>query len=85
VYRVVLLRNVDKWLLAAPAHLQKDLVSALAALGETPRPAGCRKLKAELGWRIRVGNYRVIYEIDDDAQTIVIRYIGPRSAAYRRL
>ncbi|MCH8266759.1 MAG: hypothetical protein O7A06_15110 [Acidobacteria bacterium] len=37
-------------------------------LGEKPKPTGCRKLTGREGWRIRVGNYRVIYEIDDARQ-----------------
>ena len=46
------------------------------------RGGGCKKLRAGLGWRLRVGEYRVIYDVDDSAKTVTVWHIGPRSGAY---
>jgi len=53
-------------------------------LAENPRPAGCKKLKGthEDLWRIRIGNYRVIYTINDTIQIIDIQKIGHRKDIY---
>jgi len=55
---------------------------AIRDLANTPRPAGCKKLSGRSGWRIRVGNYRVIYEIDDNTQTITVMHVGHRRDVY---
>jgi mRNA interferase RelE/StbE len=47
-------------------------------LAEVPQPLGCLSIVGRGGWHIRVGNYRVIYEIDDEAQTVTILHIGRR-------
>ncbi|MBA3946277.1 MAG: type II toxin-antitoxin system RelE/ParE family toxin [Herpetosiphonaceae bacterium] len=49
------------------------------ALGDTPRPHGYKALVGEPGYRIREGKYRVVYEIDDTAQRVVIIKVGPWS------
>ena len=60
-------------------HVRDDI----CALVQEPRPHGCNKLTGRDGWRIRVGDYRVIYEIDDVHQTITILHIGHRRDVYR--
>ena len=52
-------------------------------LAKNPRPLGCKKLTGRDGWRIRVGKYRVIYEINDKEKTITILHIGHRKDIYR--
>jgi mRNA interferase RelE/StbE len=52
-------------------------------LGENPRPLGCLKLTGREGWRIRIGIYRVIYEIDDRNKKVTILDIGHRRDIYR--
>lgn len=59
------------------------LRDAIRALAQEPRPRGCGKLTGRAGWRIRVGDYRVVYEIDDAHQTITILHIGHRRDVYR--
>ena len=54
----------------------------LLALGENPRPQGCKKLRGRNGWRIRVGDYRVIYEIDDATETVIVLNVGHRKDIY---
>jgi mRNA interferase RelE/StbE len=64
--------------------LAARLVGAMRALAENPRPPGCKKLRGgENLWRIRVGDFRVIYEIHDDVLVIVVVSVGNRRDVYR--
>lgn len=55
----------------------------MRGLANQPRPAGRHKLRGRDGWRIRVGNYRVIYEIDDQQSMVTVLHIGHRRDVYR--
>jgi mRNA interferase RelE/StbE len=48
------------------------ITKAILQLEDVPRPTGCRKLRGLEGWRIRVGNWRVIYHIDDDEKLVTV-------------
>ena len=56
---------------------------AILNLTETPRPNGCKKLKGRDGYRIRVGNYRVIYDIFDEKLLIDVISLGHRRDIYK--
>ena len=84
MYRVLLRRTAQKGLRDLSAGRQRSMAQALGALGENPRTIGCKKLEAGLGWSLRIGGHRIIYDIDDDAQTVDVLFIGPRGAAYRK-
>jgi len=63
-----------------------DVLSAMRALADNPRPAGVRPLKDHRPWlRIRVGDYRVIYAVDDREQLVTVAVVGPRRDVYRNL
>ena len=66
-----------------PPHRQR-VRSAVLDLAENPRPPNARKLTGRPAWRIRIGDYRVIYEIDDANATVLVVVIGPRGDVYRR-
>ena len=55
----------------------------MLALAENPRPSGVVKLSGREGWRIRIGDYRVIFMIDDAKKEVVIYAIGHRREIYR--
>ena len=56
----------------------------IVMLADNPRPAGCKKLKGHKDiWRIRVGDWRVIYIVDDSAEQVRIVRVAHRSDAYR--
>jgi len=55
----------------------------MLSLADNPRPQGVVKLSGREGWRIRVGDYRVIYTIDDAHKEVVIYAIGHRREIYR--
>jgi len=58
-------------------------IDAIRNLASEPRPHSCLKLTGRDGWRIRSGNYRVIYEIEDPQQLITILHVGHRRDVYR--
>ena len=82
-YSVLILRRAQSELASLPLTAYERLKSAVSALAENPRLQGCLKLAGREGWRIRVGDYRVIYEIDDAAQTVTVLHIGHRRDVYR--
>lgn len=52
-------------------------------LATNPRPSGCQKLSGREAWRVRVGDNRVVYEIDDPARRVLVVHIGHRRDVYR--
>lgn len=82
-YAISILRRANKKLDTFPAHVQERLENAIEDLAMEPRPSGCKKLKATPnGWRIRVGDYRVIYSIDDKKREVTVVDIFDRKDAY---
>ena len=66
------------------AGARRRIRLAIDALGETPRPSGCKKLSAtENAYRIRVGDYRVLYEIQDRRLVVLVVHVAHRREAYR--
>ncbi len=83
-YRVFILRRAQKELAKLPLNSYKRAKEVIRNLSENPRPRGCKKLTGREGWRIRFGDYRVVYEIDDETQTVTIFHIGHRRDIYKR-
>ena len=83
-YQIVIRKKVLKELEVLPKTTNESISKAIDALAENPRPNGCKKLKGEEEtlWRIRVGNYRIIYSIEDSIKIIDIRRIGHRRDIY---
>lgn len=82
-YALRILRRAQRELAALPSQVYERVRDAIFALDEEPRPAGCLKLAGRDGWRIRAGDYRVLYEIDDRNQVVTILHIGHRRDVYR--
>lgn len=82
-YRVSILRRAQKELGNLPSGAFERVRDALRALADDPRPPGCKKLQGREGWRIRVGDYRVLYKIDDLQQAVEVVHIGHRRDVYR--
>ena len=83
-YAVTFARSARKELEALDRPLIARLFKRIEALAVNPRPTGCRRLVglADL-WRIRVGDYRVIYEVDDGRRVVDVVAVRHRSDAYR--
>ena len=82
-YALAFKPSAEKELRKLPRDVIARVVSAIRILVEEPRPHGCVKLTASQSWRIRIGDYRVIYDIDDNARQITILHIGHRREVYR--
>lgn len=83
-YSVVFSKSAGRELGNLEQAVSLRVLSKIEALATKPRPAGCRKLTgADDLWRIRIGDYRVIYAIDDDAGLVDIVAIRHRRDAYR--
>ena len=82
-YNVLIPKSVYKQINKLPVSASNPVVSKLSLLRENPRPVGSLKMHGSEGWRIRVGDYRIIYDIDDAGKTVVIRRVGHRREIYR--
>ena len=84
MYTVNLARRAQKDLDKLPGQIFERLLAALAALGEDPRLYGYEKLHGpEDGFRIRAGDYRTLYDIDDAGHEILVLRVKHRREAYR--
>jgi mRNA interferase RelE/StbE len=82
-YAVEVNRPARKELEALPDNVLLRVVSKLESLGHTPRRAGCKKLKGYKDhWRVRVGDWRVLYIIDDTAKLVSVTWIAHRREVY---
>jgi len=82
-YEIYFKESVWKELKKVPKNDLKKILSRIENLGEDPRPAGCEKLTAHELYRIRQGNYRVVYSIQDEELTVWIIKVGHRRNVYR--
>jgi mRNA interferase RelE/StbE len=84
IYIIKYKRSATEELLALPAVQARKVLSAIKNLAGKPRPHGSKKLKGSNNvYRIRIGNYRVIYTIADEIVTITIIKVGHRKHIYR--
>lgn len=84
MYDVLIERSAEKDLrrLSPPVH--DRMIFAIRSLASDPRPPGCRKLTgSKSDWRIRVGDYRIVYEISDAIRVIRINRVRHRRDVYR--
>lgn len=84
-YRVEVATRAQRDLERLAPSIVGRIHPVLSALGKEPRPAGSQKLVGLEAYRIRVGDHRVLYEIDDAARVIVVIRIRHRREVYRRL
>lgn len=83
-YRVLLERSAEKDLGRLSSVVHNRVIAAIQALATNPRPTGCRKLAGSKNdWRIRVGDYRVIYEIADEIRIVRVNRVRHRGEVYR--
>ena len=82
-FEVRIKHSVAKELLLLPRADNRRIVGRIQALAEDPRPHGCEKLAGKESYRIRQGNYRVVYTIDDDRVIVEVVRVGHRGDVYR--
>ncbi|MEK7376732.1 MAG: type II toxin-antitoxin system RelE/ParE family toxin [Candidatus Margulisiibacteriota bacterium] len=76
-------RSAEKFLSKLPQNFQDHFFNKIFGLSLNPRPVNCKKLRGSGFYRIRTGNYRIIYSIDDTKKKIIILDIGHRKDIYR--
>lgn len=85
-YSIEVTRRAGRDLAALPAPDRKRIARKIDGLAENPRPSGCRKLGgAEALYRIRAGDYRILYEVQDEALVVLVIMIRHRGSVYEDL
>ena len=82
-YSVLLSRSARKQLERFSGDTEKRILAKLTELESNPRPSGCKKLKNRDAWRVRIGDYRVIYEIHDKILRVIVVTVGHRREVYQ--
>ena len=85
MYQIELRRKAQRALDRLPKTDFRAVVKAIQELAQTPRLRGVEKVKNTGLWRVRQGDYRIIYNIDDNRKTIIIVRVGHRREIYRSL
>lgn len=86
VYAVEARPRVRKALRQLDARDREDILEAMRALASDPRPAGVKSLKGHRPWlRVRVGDYRIVYHVNDETRLITVAVVGHRREVYRSL
>ena len=84
MHEVYLEHVAEKDLKKLPGEIFQRIITHIKSLAETPRPSGCRKITGTKNdWRIRVGDYRIIYEVDDNVRVVKVMRVRDRREAYR--
>lgn len=82
-YQVTVLKRARKALASLPPQVRQRLMQSIDNLAQDPRPAGCLKMTGVNSWRIRVGDYRILYDIEDSVLTVLVVDLGHRRDIYR--
>ncbi len=81
-YTILISKKAEKQLDKLPDLIVDNILDSIEKLGQNPRPIGSKKLKGREGYRIRIGNYRVIYKIFDTELIIDVIAVGHRKDIY---
>lgn len=82
-YTLIIQRRAQRALERINEPDYSRITAAIQALADNPRPHGCKKLVGQEAWSFRVGEYRIIYEINDRALVVTVVRVGPRGGVYR--
>ena len=84
-YHVEIKNSAAKEIAALPKRVQRRVFSIIEGLADKPRPQSVRKLTGSGDYyRLRVGDYRIVYHIEDDVLTVLIIRVGHRKDIYRK-
>ena len=83
-YKILLKRSAVKELETVPQKDLQNILKRIKTLKENPRPPGCEKLSAQERYRIRQGNYRIVYAVQDAECCVHVFKIGHRRDVYRQ-
>lgn len=82
-YRVIVRKSVAKDLKGIPKRDVRRILAAIEALADDPRPPGAKKLSGQERYRLRQGNHRILYAIEDDRLIVCVVRVGDRRDVYR--
>ncbi len=82
-YAIRITKKSQKVLSKIPSHYQENIITRIRNLSANPHPEGCKKLTGRDAWRIRVAQYRILYEINQNELIILIIKIGHRKDIYK--
>ena len=82
-YRIEFAKPAAKQFRSLPTNIQRQMQPAIDALSSKPRPSGVKKLKGSDLYRIRSGDYRIIYQIQDAELIIIVIKVGHRGKVYQ--
>ena len=83
-YKILIKASAAKEIAGIPTRKdRRKVVEKIRKLGDDPRPKGCEKLSGKDRYRVRQGNYRIIYSIDDDLLVVHVVKVGDRKDVYR--
>ena len=86
IYQVELAPAAKRQIRKLPQATQDRILDKLEELAATPRPPGAKRLENAQGlWRVRVGDYRVVYQVEDQVLMVLVVRVGHRRVAYRKL
>ncbi len=85
MYKIDIRRRAKRGLDKLPESDFQVVTVAIKALSQTPRPKGIEKVKTTGLWRIRRGDYRIVFAIDDNERVITVVHVGHRREIYRSL
>lgn len=83
-YSIFIERYAQKQIMKLDKQVIPQIKKTISTLADDPRSHHCKKLKGEDAWRIRTGNFRIIYEIDDEEHIVTIISVGHRKDIYRK-
>ncbi len=81
-YNIKIKKSASKEIAKLPQIILKRILSKIQALSSEPRLSGCKKLSADEKYRVRVGNYRILYSIEDEKLIVFIVKVGHRKDIY---
>jgi mRNA interferase RelE/StbE len=82
-YRIEVRLSAVKELEAIPEKDLARVTARIQTLADNPRPPGCEKLSGQERYRLRQGDYRILYEVDDSRQSVTVVTVGHRREVYR--
>lgn len=82
-YSIRITASAERDMKSLPSGTFHRISEAILSLGPTPRPRACKQLRGREGYRIRVGDYRILYLVDDASRIIEVIAVGHRKDVYR--
>ncbi|MDA3872615.1 MAG: type II toxin-antitoxin system RelE/ParE family toxin [Kiritimatiellae bacterium] len=83
-YKIEFAKGVRKDFKGVPKKDAERILKKIGSLADEPRPPDCKKLTNDASYRVRIGNYRVVYDIKDEVLLVLIVKVGHRKEIYRK-